>query len=122
MNLCNIREIRNVLTEHSAVQFIHAPISSRIDYCNSILYGMSDSVFNDSQHIQNTSAPILSKCSNSFIHSKVILKKLHWLPIKLRIVYTILIITYKAYHSIAQKYMCDLMTLRETQTLWVILF
>ena len=37
MNLCNIRKIRNVLTDQSAAQLIHALISSRIDYCNSIL-------------------------------------------------------------------------------------
>ena len=97
----------------SASQLIHALISSRIDYCNSILYGMSDSVISDLQHIQNTAARILAKCGNSFIHSKIILKKLHWLPIKQRIVYTILITTYKAYHSIAPKYICDLITRRE---------
>ena len=113
MNLRNIRKIRNVLTDQSASQLIHALISSRIDYCNSILYGMSDSVISDLQHIQNTAARILAKCGNSFIHSKIILKKLHWLPIKQRIVYKILITTYKAYHSIAPKYICDLITRRE---------
>ena len=61
-----------------------------------IMYGMLDSVISDLQHIQNTSARIL-----------------HWLPIKQRIVYTIPIATYKAYHSIAPKYMCDLFTRRE---------
>ena len=47
INLRNIRKIRNVLTDQSAAQLIHALISSRIDYCNSILYGMSDSVISD---------------------------------------------------------------------------
>ena len=91
---------------------MHALIFSRIDYCNSILYEMSDSEISYLQHIQNTTARILAKCGNSFIHSKVILKKLHWLSIKQRIVYTILITTYKAYHSIAPKYICDLITRR----------
>ena len=111
--LMKLMKIRNVLTDQSASQLIHALISSRIDYCNSILYGMSDSVISDLQHIQNTAARILAKCGNSFIHSKIILKKLHWLPIKQRIVYKILITTYKAYHSIAPKYICDLITRRE---------
>ena len=106
MNLCNIRN------DQSAVQLIQALISSHIYYCHSILYGMSDFVISDLQHIQNSAARILAKCGNSFIHSKVILKKLHWLPIKQRIVYKILI-TYKAYHSIAPRYMCDLITRRE---------
>ena len=76
MNLHNIRKIRNVLLDHSAAQFIHALISSRIDNCNSILYGMSDSVSSDLQHIQNTAVRILVTCGNSFIHSKVILKEI----------------------------------------------
>ena len=62
---------------------------------------MSDSVLSDLQHIQNTAVRIVAKCDNSFIHSKIILNKLHWLPIKQRIVYTILLTTYQAYHSIA---------------------
>ena len=65
MNLCNIRQIRNVLTD----KLIHALISSRINYCNSILYGMSDSVISYLQHIQNTAASISAKCGNSFINS-----------------------------------------------------
>ena len=113
MNLHNIHKIRNVLTDHSAAQLIHALILSRIDYCNTILYGMSDSVISDLQHIPNTAARILAKCGNSFIHSKLILKKLHWLPIKQRIVFKIRITTNKAYHSIAPKYMCDLITRRQ---------
>ena len=74
---------------------------------------MSDSIISDLLHIQNTAARILATCGDSFIHSKIILKNLHWLPIKQRIVYTILITTYKAYHSIAPKYICDLITRRE---------
>ena len=112
-NLHNIRKICNVLTDQSAAQLIHALISSRIDYCNSILYGMADSVISDLQHIQNTAAHILAKCRNSFINSKIILKKLHCLSIKQIIVYTISITTYIAYHTIAPKYICDLITRRE---------
>ena len=56
INLRNIRKLRNVLTDHSAAQLIHVIISSRIDYCNSILYGMSDSIISDLQHFQNTAA------------------------------------------------------------------
>ena len=102
-----------MLTEQSASQLIHALISSRINYYNSILYGMSDSVISDLQHIQNTAARNLAKCGNSFIHSKVILKKLHWLPIKQRIMNKTLITPYKVYHSIVPKYICDLITRRE---------
>ena len=64
MNLHKIRKIRNVLTDPSGAQLIHVFIYSRIDYCNSILYGMPDSVISDLQHIQYTAVCILSKCGN----------------------------------------------------------
>ena len=60
---------------------------------------MSDSVISDLQHIPNMAARIFAK--------------LHWLPIKQRIVYKIRITTYKAYHSIAPNYICGLITRRE---------
>ena len=39
-------------------------ITSRIDYCNSILYGMPDTILADLQGIQNTAERILTKCGD----------------------------------------------------------
>ena len=64
MHLSNVRKIRNMLTDEAASQLIHAFITSRIDYCNSILYGMPDTILSDLQHIQNTAARILTKCGD----------------------------------------------------------
>ena len=64
MHLSNVRKIRNMLTDESASQLIHAFITSRIDYCNSILYGMFDTILFDLQRIQNTAARILIKCGD----------------------------------------------------------
>ena len=44
VHLSNVRKIRNMLTDEAASQFIHAFITSRIDYCKSILYGMPDTI------------------------------------------------------------------------------
>ena len=52
MNLGNARKNRNKLTVEAASQLIHAFITSRIDYCNYILYGMSDTILSDLQRIQ----------------------------------------------------------------------
>ena len=89
-------------------QLIHAFITSRIDYCNSILYGMPDTILSDLQRIQNTAARILTKCGDRNYPSINLLKKLHWLPIRQRITYKILILTFKAYHKTAPQYICDL--------------
>ena len=41
-----------------------------------------------------------------------LLKKLHWLPVRQRISYEILILTLKAYHKTAPQYICDLIIAR----------
>ena len=112
MHLSNVRKIRNMLTDEAASQLIHAFITSRIDYCNSILYGMPDTILSDLQHIQNTAARILTKCGDRNYPSINLLKKLHWLPVRQRITYKILILTFKAYHKTAPQYICDLIIAR----------
>ena len=65
MHLSNVRKIRNMLTDEAASrQLIYSFITSRIDYCNSILYGMPDTILSDLQRIQNTAARILTKCGD----------------------------------------------------------
>ena len=41
-----------MLTDEAASQLIHPFITSRIDYCNSILYGMPDTILSDLHRIQ----------------------------------------------------------------------
>ena len=61
MHLSNVRKFRNLSTDEAASQHIHAFITSNcIDYCNSTLYGMPDTIFSDLQRIQNTAARILT--------------------------------------------------------------
>ena len=101
MHLSTVRKIRNFLTDETASQLIHAFITSRIDYCNSILYGMPDTILSDLERIQNTAARILTKCGDRNYPSINLLKKLHWLPVRERITYKILILTFKAYYKTA---------------------
>ena len=39
---------------------------------------------------------------------------LHWLPVKARIQFKILLITFKAIHGLAPKYLCDLLTFKSS--------
>ena len=108
MHLSNVRKIRNMLTDEATSELIHACITSRIDYCNSILYGMPDTILSDLQRIQNTAARILTKCGDRNYPSINPLYKLHWLPVRQRITYKVLILTFKTYHKTAPQYICDL--------------
>ena len=58
-HLRNISKIRKYLTQDSAQIFIHAFISSKLDYCNSLLYGIPTYVVCRLQRVQNTAARIV---------------------------------------------------------------
>ena len=60
---------------------IRAFITNRINYCNSLLYGMPDSQIQRLQKIQNITVRILTRFNNQY-HTTLILKKLHWLPVR----------------------------------------
>ena len=56
----------------------------RIDYCNSVLYGLPAPYINKLQPVQNAAARLI--CSvRRFIHVTPVLYSLHWLPVQIRI-------------------------------------
>ena len=67
----------------------NALISTRLDYCNSVLYNLPKSSILRLQRIQNQAARILTRTPRRD-HITEVLIDLHWLKIKERIVYKIL--------------------------------
>ena len=60
---------------------LHALITARIDYCNSLYYGVNECVLEKLQIVQNACARLLSNVSR-FNHITPVLIELHWLPVK----------------------------------------
>jgi len=69
-----------------------ALVSSRLDYCNSVLSGTSQSILNKLQWVQNAVARMVITTSNRE-HITPVLAELHWLPVAVRIDFKIAIIT-----------------------------
>lgn len=107
-HLKNIARLRPSLTFSAAETLIHAFITSRLDYCNSILYGSSSKVLNKLQYIQNSAARLLTY-TRSRDHITPVLQNLHWLPITYRIQFKILLLTFKSLNSLAPPYLTDLL-------------
>ena len=99
-HLSNIGGIHNILSNDSCAQLIHSLVTVRLDYCNSILYGLPHNSLYRLQKIQNTAARILARVPR-FSHISATLFDLHWLPIRYRITFKICILTYQAYHRTA---------------------
>ena len=106
-HLRNISRIRKYLSSQTAEMLVHAFASSRLDYCNSLLYGLPKELLKKLQHVQNVAARIVThtrKCD----HITPVLCQLHWLPIEERIVFKILLLTFKCLNGLAPPYLCDL--------------
>ena len=89
--LYNIRHIRKYLSGESTEKLVHAFISSRLDYCNSLLYGIPEYQTMKLQRVMNASARLIYR-AHKFCHITPILAELHWLPVRYRIHYKILLI------------------------------
>ena len=115
LHLHNIKRIRKYLSRESTEMLVHAFITSRVDFCNSPLYGLPNYNYqlNKLQRVLNASARLVCNASR-FCHISPLLHGLHWLPVKPRIEFKILLITFKAIHSLAPKYLCDLLTFKSS--------
>ena len=82
----DLRRIRGHLDLDSAKLLATALVSSHLDYCNSLLYGIADIDLTRLQRAQNQLAHLLTK-SPSFTRSIPLLRSLHWLPVKFRILF-----------------------------------
>ena len=108
-HLRNIGAIRRYLTYDSTAMLIHSLISSRLDYCNSLLAGIPDQQFSRLQKVQNTAARILTM-KGRHDHITPLLIDLHWLPVLLRVEFKILLLTFRILHGLAPSYLKDLIT------------
>jgi len=95
------------LTQEALVAVVHPFATYRIDYFNSLLYDISDYNINRLQRIQNSAARIITN-TRKYDHITPILQKLHLLPVRQRIHFKILLITYKSIDGMAPEYLFDL--------------
>ncbi len=108
-HLRNSAKLRNMLSVSDAEKLIHAFMTSRLGYCNALLGGCPASSINKLQIVQNAAARVLTR-SRKYDHITQILQSLHWLPIKFRISYKILLLAYKTLNDLAPAYLTNLLS------------
>jgi len=109
-HLYNIGRIKKFLDKQSLERVVHAFITTKLDYCNSLLCGAPTSVTNKLQRIQNIAARIITG-TNSRDHITPVLKSLHWLPVHQRIKFKTLVLVYKAMNKQAPEYLNELINI-----------
>ena len=103
-HLSKIARIRRYLTAEAAKNLV----ISRLDYCNVILYGISGTLLAKLQRLQNHAARVITG-TRKYDHITPVLKSLHWLPVEQRIVFKIMLLTFKSLHGLAPSYLSELL-------------
>ena len=105
--LRNICRVRKYINQSSTERLVRAFITSKVGYCNSLLYGLPSTEVQKLQRIQNMAARLDVKAKRTD-QTSPILQQLHWLPVSKRISFKILLLTYKAVNGYALSYIEDL--------------
>lgn len=108
MAIRKISKIRRYLDYATTTRLVHAFVTSRLDSCNSLLFGLPAKDIAKLQRVQNIAARLIFRVPPSQ-HISPILQELHWLPITARIAYKINLLTYKSYNGLSPTYLSDLL-------------
>ena len=106
--LRRIASVCGFLTSTATATPVSAFVLSRIDYCNSLLFGSTHGVTSHLQLRHNYAARVilrLPKSSSITIH----LRSLHWLPVKVRSTCKIAYLCYHCHSSTAPSYVTDML-------------
>ena len=109
LNFATWHLCRRFLTNTATATLVSAFVLSKIDYCNSLLFGSSHDLTSHLQRMQNYAARVIlriSKSSNITTH----LKSLHWFPVK------IACLCYHCHSSTAPSYVTDMLQRRPSHT------
>ena len=94
----NISRLRKFLSVNSTKALVHAFVTCRLDNCNSLLWSPKYLVHR-LQLAQNCATRLIS-CGRKYDHVTPLLKELHWLSVEQRIVFRIILLTFKALNDL----------------------
>lgn len=103
------------LDKSSAKTLIHAFITSRIDYCNSLFVNLPKKDLKRLQGLLNRAARLIYNLP-PFTSISPYLYELHWLPIIARIEFKVCLLVFKALGSDEPAYLKELLLKYETQS------
>ena len=91
-----LSRIKHFLTLEELQLLVCALILSKIDYCNLLYYGLSAKNIAKLQRVQNSAARLACKINGyDKVSSEELFRKLHWLRVRERIVFKVLVTVHK---------------------------
>jgi hypothetical protein len=101
--LRRINSIRYCVSFECREILVHAFITSKLDFCNSLFYGSPQYLTKTVNSILTSAAKALCGYSKR-TDSQVVLERLHWLPVKERIIFKVAVFGFKILHGDAPGY------------------
>ena len=105
----HIGRARQYLSDAACQTAIQSLVLSRMDYCCSLLGNIPQAQVHKLQLVQKRAARLITRASPRD-HIKLILARLHWLPVHMRIQFRILVHTYKCLHASSPPYISDMIS------------
>jgi len=104
--LRQLRPFTRSLTTEAVKTLVQALISCRLDYCNSLLYGVTDNVIRRVQSLQNAAAHLINgaRCRE---HITPVLCQLHWLPVRRQVEFKLACLVRQALSGQMPIYLAD---------------
>ena len=105
--LRQLRSVRRSLPFEARRALVTAFISSRLDYCNAILYGVAASNINQLQTVMNAAARLVTGIGKYEHITPVLRDVLHWLPVSQRITFKIAVLAFSCIRGTGPAYFND---------------
>ena len=112
LNIQRIKFIRPSLSVETCQTLVQGLVISHLDYANATLAGLPSYLIGRVQKVQNTAAKLILN-KNKFDSSTECMKELHWLPIRARIEFKVLMLVYKCLQNKAPLYLRNLIKKKE---------
>ena len=101
LSIRKLSKIKAFLTFQQLRTAVSPLVFSRIDYCNSLYYGINDTLIRKLQYVQNSAARLVRKRKHFHGSTDEVIRHCHWLRIKERIVFKMCLIVRKCLNGTA---------------------
>ena len=100
----HIHSVRRSLTRQTVLTLVRSLVVSKVDYCNSVLAGVSTHLLDRLQTMLHAAARLIFSARKSE-HIGPLLCELHWLLVPERIRFLLCVLAFRCLHGTAQSYL-----------------
>ena len=98
----------NAISSHALLTLIRSFVVSSVDYCNSVVAGVSGHLLDRLQSVLSTAARLIFSARKSE-HITSLLSELHWLQVPEKIQFRLCVLAYRCLHDTMLTYLAEML-------------